>query len=119
MLAVIQTGGKQYTVAKDKVIKVEKLDLKAGDTLTIDQVLMVNDGKKTTIGAPTVAGAKVQATVVDQIRDRKIIVFKKKRRHNYRRKNGHRQHLTILKVTGITTGSAGKAKKESEGSDGS
>jgi large subunit ribosomal protein L21 len=97
MHAVVITGGKQYRVAKDDVIKVELLEVKKGDVITLDQVLLV--GSK--IGAPTVAGASVQATVLDQIRDDKVIVFKKKRRQNYRRKNGHRQYLTILKITDI------------------
>lgn len=98
MYAVIKTGGKQYRVAKDDVIKVELLDAKKGDTVTLDEVLLV--GSK--IGAPTVAGASVKATVLDQIKGDKVIVFKKKRRQNYRRKNGHRQNLTVLKITGIT-----------------
>jgi large subunit ribosomal protein L21 len=97
MHAVIKTGGKQYRVAKDDVIRVELLDAKKGDTVTLDQVLLV--GAK--IGTPTVAGASVKATVVDQIKDDKVIVFKKKRRQNYRRKNGHRQNLTVLKITDI------------------
>ncbi len=97
MHAVIKTGGKQYRVAKDDVIKVELLDAKQGDTVTLDEVLFVG-GK---IGTPTVSGASVKATVLEQIKDDKIIVFKKKRRQNYRRKNGHRQRLTVLRITDI------------------
>ena len=97
MFAVIQTGGKQYKVAPNDVILVEKLPGLAGDTVTLDQVLMVGDK----VGAPLVAGASVTATLVEQTRGEKIIVFKKKRRQNYRRKKGHRQDLTVLRITGI------------------
>lgn len=97
MFAVIETGGKQYRVKKDDVIEVEKLDAAKGAKVTIDRVLMV--GAK--IGAPLVSGASVAAEVIDQIKDDKVIIFKKKRRQNYRRKNGHRQQLTVLKITDI------------------
>lgn len=102
MLAVIKTGGKQYTVQPDTVIRVEKLETQAGETVTIEDVLLINDGKKTTVGEPLVKGAKVVAEVVRQMRDRKVLVFKKIRRHNYRRKKGHRQHLTVLKIKSIS-----------------
>ena len=98
MIAVIQTGGKQYKVAKDDVIRVEKLAGEAGSEIILDQVLMVGDQ----IGAPVVAGATVTATVVAQARGPKIIIFKKRRRQNSRRKNGHRQCVTVLRVAGIT-----------------
>jgi large subunit ribosomal protein L21 len=100
MFAVIQTGGKQYKVAKDDVIRVEKLAGEAGSQVVLDQVLMVGE----TIGAPLVSGASVTATVVAQARGPKLIVFKKRRRQNSRRKNGHRQDLTILRITDITAG---------------
>lgn len=95
MFAIFTTGGKQYKVQKNEVLKVEKLD--AEKNVEFSDVLMV-DGK---VGAPFVEGAKVKAEVVDQIRDDKVIVFKKKRRHNYRRKQGHRQYLTVIKITDI------------------
>lgn len=101
MFAVIRTGGKQYKVANGDVIRVEKLAGEAGASITLDDVLMVSDGGNTTVGTPTVAGATVVAEVVAQDRNDKIIVFKKKRRQNYRRKNGHRQEVTVLRVTGI------------------
>ncbi|RZI46867.1 50S ribosomal protein L21 [Candidatus Finniella inopinata] len=104
MFAIIKTGGKQYRVTQDKVIRVEKLEALAGDSISLDHVLMVNDGTNTKIGVPVVAGARVEATVVEQMRDKKIIVFKKKRRQNYRRKKGHRQHLTVLKINKIIVG---------------
>ena len=98
MFAVIRTGGKQYRVAEGSVIKVERLEGEAGGTITLGEVLMAGDK----IGAPLVSGASVAATIVAQARGPKIIVFKKKRRQNYRRKAGHRQDLTILRVTGIS-----------------
>ena len=111
MFAVIKTGGKQYTVAADDLLKVEKLDAEAGSTVTFDEVLVVGNGTDTTIGAPTVEGASVVAEVVDQGRNRKIIIFKKRRRQNSRRRNGHRQSFTLVKVTDILTGGAKPAKK--------
>ncbi len=93
--AIFQTGGKQYRVKDGDIIKVEKLN--ADGDITFDQVLMVGDK----IGAPFVDGATVTAQVVEQKRADKILVFKKKRRQNYRRTRGHRQHITVLKITGI------------------
>jgi large subunit ribosomal protein L21 len=108
MFAVIRTGGKQYRVAKDDIISVEKLDGGEGASVTLDQVLMIGNGKNATIGAPLVAGASVTATVLEQARADKIIVFKKKRRKDYRRKAGHRQNLTVLRINDIRA-SGGKA----------
>ncbi|HET8728965.1 MAG TPA: 50S ribosomal protein L21 [Alphaproteobacteria bacterium] len=102
MFAVIKTGGKQYRVAKDDIIQVERLQAEAGASVTLDEVLMVGDGGKVSVGAPVLSGASVTAEVVEQARGPKIIVFKKKRRQNYRRKNGHRQDLTVLKITDIS-----------------
>lgn len=110
MYAVIKTGGKQYRVAKDDVVVVEKLDGAAGDTVELDSVLMLSDAGKTTAGAPFIEGATVTAEVVEQTRDDKVIVFKKQRRQNHRRKKGHRQHLTVLKVTDILTDGKKPAK---------
>ncbi|WP_417688296.1 50S ribosomal protein L21 [Roseibium sp.] len=111
MFAVIKTGGKQYTVAADDLLKVEKLEAEAGSTVTFDEVLMIGNGTDTTVGAPLVEGATVVAEVVEQARDRKIIIFKKRRRQNSRRRNGHRQAFTLIKVTDILTGGAKPAKK--------
>ena len=97
MFAVIKTGGKQYKVAPNDVILVEKLPGQAGDTVVLDQVLLVGDK----VGAPIVAGASVTATLVEQTRGEKVIIFKKKRRQNYRRKKGHRQDLTVLRIAAI------------------
>lgn len=101
MYAVIKTGGKQYRVARNDVIRVERLDVEAGTTIELDQVLMVGGEGEAQIGNPMLAGAKVTALVLDQARAPKIIVFKKKRRQGYRRKKGHRQHQTVLRVQDI------------------
>jgi large subunit ribosomal protein L21 len=102
MYAVIRTGGKQYRVAKDDVISVEKLAGEPGSTVSLSDVLMVGEGEEATTGTPLVAGAAVSATVVEHKRGDKVIIFKKKRRHNYRRKNGHRQAITVLRIDAIT-----------------
>ncbi len=101
MFAVIKTGGKQYKVAQGDVIKVEKLVAEVGKTVNLAEVLMLADNGKVTVGAPFVKGAAVSAEVVEQDRSEKLIIFKKKRRQNYRRKNSHRQHFTVLKITAI------------------
>jgi large subunit ribosomal protein L21 len=101
MFAVVRTGGKQYRVAPGAIFTVEKLEAAAGDKINLEEVLFLNDGKKVQLGAPHVIGASVEVSVVEQKRADKIIVFKKKRRQNYRRKMGHRQHQTVLKVEAI------------------
>ena len=101
MFAVIRTGGKQYRVAPNAVLKVEKLPAQAGETVSFTDVLAVGAQGNVTLGSPTVAGASVTATVVAQDRLAKVIIFKKRRRQNSRRKNGHRQHVTVLRVAGI------------------
>ena len=104
MYAVIRTGGKQYRVAPDDVIEVEKLSGEAGEIIQFSEVLMLGGEGAAQIGAPTVSGASVAGQVIEQKRADKIIVFKKKRRKNYRRKKGHRQHLTAVRITEILTG---------------
>jgi len=99
--AVIETGGKQYRVQAGDQLEVEKLDAEVGAEVELDQVLAVSDGKELTIGAPTLSGSKVISTVLDQIRGKKVINFKKKRRKGYKRKVGHRQSLTVLKIESI------------------
>jgi len=101
MYAVIRSGGKQYKVSKDDVISVEKLIGEAGDKVNLNEVLMIGGKGDPIVGDPVIKGAVVNAEVVEQTRAEKIIVFKKKRRHNYRRKNGHQQHLTMLKIVDI------------------
>ena len=100
MYAVMTTGGKQYKVAQGDRLRIEKIGAAVGETVTFDQVLLVG-GDALKIGTPLVAGAKVTAKVVAQAREKKIIVFKFRRRKNYRRKNGHRQPFTALEITGI------------------
>ena len=97
MYAVIKTGGKQYKVASGDLLKIEKIAGEAGKEVVFNEVLAIDE----TVGTPLVAGASVKATVLKQARDAKIIVFKKKRRQNYRRKNGHRQSITLVKITEI------------------
>ena len=98
MHAVIETGGKQYRVAEGDVVFIEKLALEAGATVTFDKVLAVIDGEKATFGTPTVAGATVSAEVVKNGKGKKIYVFKYKAKKNYRRKTGHRQPYTQVKI---------------------
>ncbi len=102
MFAVIKTGGKQYKVSKDDVLTVETLAGAPGDLIQVGDVLMLGeDGQEPTVGAPVVDKAAVFAEVLDQTRGKKILVFKKQRRQNHRRKNGHRQHLTVLRIEAI------------------
>jgi large subunit ribosomal protein L21 len=103
MFAVFRTGGKQYKVAKNDIIRVETVPGSSGDLVEFTEVLMIGDGTQTTLGKPLVAGATVAAALVDQILADKVIIFKKKRRHNYRRKRGHRQPLSLLRVVDILT----------------
>ncbi|MET3927862.1 50S ribosomal protein L21 [Devosia sp. 2618] len=100
--AVIKTGGKQYKVAANDVLKIEKLDAEAGTIVTFDQVLMVGDE----VGAPIVEGALVAAELLETRKQKTVIIFKKNRRHNYRRRNGHRQLLSTVRITEILTGGA-------------
>ena len=101
MLAVIKTGGKQYSVKTGQVLKVEKLDGKKGDTISLKDILAISNNTNYTIGNPLINGAIVKAKIIDQIRDKKIIVFKKRQRQNYRHTQGHRQYLTVLKIESI------------------
>jgi large subunit ribosomal protein L21 len=100
MYAVIKTGGKQYKVSAGDLLKVEKLDGTVGDTIELNEVLMVG-GEEVKIGTPLLPNAKVSAQIVEQGKDKKILVFKSKRRKNTRKKYGHRQPLTRLKITNI------------------
>ena len=102
MFAVIKTGGKQYRVAKNEVVIVERLDGEVGGTIEFGEVLMVG-GESPVVGSPTVAGAKVTATVLEQGKGEKVIVFKKRRRKHYRRRNGHRQLQTVVRIADIVT----------------
>jgi large subunit ribosomal protein L21 len=101
MYAIFESGGKQHRVEPGEVIALERLDAEPGAKVTFDQVLLVSSDKGTKVGAPLVKGASVSATVLEQDRGRKVVVFKKKRRKNYRRKQGHRQAFTRVKVESI------------------
>ena len=101
MYAVIKTGGKQYRVAKDDVITIERLGVAPGGAVTFGDVLLIGGAGEPKVGAPLVAGASVSGEVVKELRGPKVLVIKKKRRHNYRRKNGHRQNLVKVKITEI------------------
>ncbi len=103
MFAVIKTGGKQYRVQKDDVLEIERLEATPGETVSFGEVLMVG-GESPKVGAPLVNGAAVSAEIVAHPRGPKILVIKKRRRHNYRRKNGHRQLLTQIRITDISVG---------------
>ena len=111
MYAVIRTGGKQYRVAPEDVLDIEKIPGEAGDAVEFTDVLMIAGDASPEIGAPLVSGAMVAAELVEQHRGEKIIIFKKRRRKNYRRKQGHRQHLTTVRITEILFGGAKPAKQ--------
>ena len=101
MYALVKTGGKQYRVAKDDTILVERIAAEEGDQVVLDNIIMLGDGDKVTVGTPNVEGAGVSATVMRQTRGPKIIIFRRKRRKNHRRTQGHRQDLTLLKINDI------------------
>ncbi len=106
MYAVVETGGRQYRVSPGDTIEVEKLPGDVGDTVSLTRILMLGDGEAVTIGAPCLDGARVEAQIVAQKRGPKLIIFKHKRRKGYRRKQGHRQYLTALKITDIQAAAA-------------
>ena len=111
--AIIETGGKQYKVSASNILKVEKLNIVKGKKVEFKKVLLVNDDKNTEVGNPTVEGALVEGLVLDNIKDRKILVFKKRRRKNSRKKYGHRQHLSKIQITKILS-KGGKVISEIE-----
>ncbi len=102
MYAVFKTGGKQYRAVKGDKLKIEKLDAAEGDSIAFDEVLLVGEGEDVTVGAPLIAGGKVEAKVLVQAKDKKVDVIKFRRRQNYRRTKGHRQHFTLVEITGIS-----------------
>ena len=99
--AIIETGGKQYKVSTSKILEVEKLDAKKGETIKFKNVLLLNDDKNTEIGNPSIEGATVEAKLLDNVKDRTILVFHKRRRKNSRKKNGHRQQHSKIQITKI------------------
>ncbi len=104
MYAVIATGGKQYKVSTGEILRIEKIPGEIGDTVALDRVLMVAEGDDVTIGSPVVDNAVVNASIVEQAKAKKILVFKYKRRKRYRRKQGHRQPFTAIKIDNIVNG---------------
>ncbi|MFC1849076.1 50S ribosomal protein L21 [candidate division CSSED10-310 bacterium] len=101
MFAVIESGGKQYRVEPDQVIQLEKLEGNIGDKIIFDQVLLMKDSHGIHVGQPVVKGALVESKIVDQMKAKKVVIFKKKRRKGYHKKQGHRQRMTSLKITDI------------------
>lgn len=110
MFAVIETGGKQYRVSPEDVIRVERLPVEAGAALELPEVLAMGEGDNVTLGKPRVDGARVAATVIEHVRGDKIIVFRKNRRKNYRRKQGHRQDLTLIRIDEILAAGQKRSK---------
>ena len=104
MLAIFKTGGKQYSARAGQILKVEKLEGSKGDKVSITDVLAISDQSTNSLGEPLLKDASIEAKIVDQIRDKKIIVFKKRKRQNYRLTQGHRQHLTVLRIESISYG---------------
>ncbi len=101
MYAVIKTGGKQYKVEEGTILQVEKLEQNEGDTVEFNDVLMYSDGENVSLGSPLVENAVVKAEIIKQAKDKKVLVFKYKRRKGYRRMRGHRQHFTEIKINSI------------------
>ena len=103
MYAVVNTGGKQYKVQKGETLRIEKIPGEVGSSVTFDKVLMVADGENIRVGQPVLENVVVQAQIVEQDKAKKILIFKYKRRKRYRRKNGHRQPFTAIRIDGINT----------------
>ena len=99
--AIIETGGKQYKVSASKILEIEKLDAKVGETIKFQNVLLLNDDKTTEIGSPSIDGAMVEAKLLDNVKDRTILIFHKRRRKHSRKKNGHRQRHSKIQITKI------------------
>jgi large subunit ribosomal protein L21 len=114
MYAIVEIAGQQFKVAKDQKVYVHRLQNEEGSKVTFDNVLLVDDGKKVTIGAPAIKGAKVTAKILGHLKGDKVIVFKKKRRKGYKKKNGHRQFLTEIQISTITAGAKKKAAPKKE-----
>ena len=99
--AIIETGGKQYKVSTSKILEIEKLDAKVGETIKFQNVLLLNDSKTTEVGSPSVVGATVEAKLLDNVKDRTVLIFHKRRRKHSRKKNGHRQRHSKIQITKI------------------
>jgi large subunit ribosomal protein L21 len=117
MYAVVTSGGKQYRVEAGSELEVERLAADAGSTITFDRVLLVGDGEDVTVGTPTVPGASVSGTVIGEVLGPKLIVFKFKQKATYRRKNGHRQHLTRVRIDEISAAAKRGAASKADAAD--
>ena len=109
MYAVVHTGGKQYRVQEGDILRIEKIEGRVGDPVSFDRVLMISDGENVNIGRPVLEETEVQGHIIEQAKSKKILVFKFKRRKNYRRKQGHRQQFTAVKIDRIGAGAATQA----------
>ena len=117
MYSIIKIAGKQYSVSEGDIIKVSTRDWKVGDTVKLNQVLLTNSGKNVSVGTPTVAGASVTLEIMEHNRDKKLLIYKKKRRKGYQRKNGHRQGYSLLKVNKLQMPSTKKEQKNNSSKD--
>ena len=117
MYAIVKISGKQYRVSEGDTIKVSSQDWKVGDRVKFDQVLLSDNGKNIVVGTPTVAGASVTVEILEHNRDKKLLIYKKKRRKGYQRKNGHRQGYTLLKVNNLQASSTKKVQKNNSFKD--
>ena len=117
MYAIVKISGKQYRVSEGDTIKVSSQDWKVGDRVKFDQVLLSDNGKNIVVGTPTVAGASVTVEILEHNRDKKLLIYKKKRRKGYQRKNGHRQGYTLLKVNNLQASSTKKVQKNNSSKD--
>ena len=117
MYVIVAISGKQYRVSKGDTIKVSSQDWKVGDRVNFDQVLLMDNGKNITVGTPTVAGASVTAEILEHNREKKLLIYKKKRRKGYQRKNGHRQGYSLLRVNKLQIPSTKKEQKNSSSKD--
>ncbi len=114
MYAIVEIAGQQFKVEKDQQVFVHRLDAKEGDKIKFDDVYLIEDNGNVTVGAPAINGAQVSASVLRHLKGDKVIIFKKKRRKGYKKKNGHRQYLTEIKIDGVTASGAKAATKKSE-----
>ncbi len=114
MYAIVEIAGQQFKVEKDQQVFVHRLDAKEGDKIKFDDVYLIEDNGNVTVGAPAINGAQVSASVLRHLKGDKVIIFKKKRRKGYKKKNGHRQYLTEIKIDGVTASGAKAAPKKAE-----
>jgi large subunit ribosomal protein L21 len=117
MYAIVEIAGQQFKVSKDLKVYVHRLSDEEGSNISFDKVLLMDDNGTITLGAPAIEGASVEAKVLQHLKGEKVIIFKKKRRKGYKKRNGHRQYLTQIQISGITLGAKKAAKKEAAPAD--